>query len=241
MTTAAANMVAEAPMKNMEMEAAAPAKNVVHQTPSNMVTNVEKAAYKSKAMERKKKATLQPRVASTTYCNLEYSAHIIPKPLARDLVHVFPGGGIKLNAGDDYDSVNIMIPVLQHSDIPLLEFGSAEEKEKDRLLQKFFEWTTLLKLGIESRDPQAWVDCTDPASGRAHMGRTGSGFSDVEGICQVDTYPTEMAGTCRIMRHPTWGASVYPSLVFVNAKWSVVKEALDELNGQGVNENNVTE
>lgn len=226
----------EAPKKNTELLAEALKKkcavnDVEHEIPNTTVTAVtaaEKAAYKTKAMQRKLKLTLQPRVASATYCNLEYSAHVIPKALVRDLVHVFPGGGL-LRPNDNY--VNVMIPVLQRAEIPLLSFGSAEEKEKDRLLLKFFEWTTLLKLAIENRDAEAWVDCTDPASGRAHMGTSGSGFSDVEGICQVDTYPTEMAGVCRIMRHPVWGAAVYPSLVFANARWETVKQALDELNG----------
>lgn len=218
--------------------------------------------YKSKAAQRKLKLTLQPRIPSATYCDLEYSAHIIPKPLARDLVHVFPGGGITLQSisisiSDAIDisiendipvvpdirdtPVNIIIPVLQHSRIPLLNFGADEEKEKDRLLQKFFEWVILLKMGIEAKDSDAWVDCTDPASGRAHIGAAGSGFSDVEGICQVDTYPTEMAGVCRIMRHPTWGASVYPTLVFAHARWAAVKEALDELNGVGKKDDNEIE
>lgn len=189
-------------------------------TASSSTTPQESLAI-GRAAERKRQATLQPRIESAKYVGMEYSAHLAPRRMARDLGHVFP---------DAPKTDIIIVPTLQRAAMPLLEFGNEQEVEKDRCMHVFFTWARRVRSAILAREPDAWCDVTDPATGRAHFGTPAAGYSDVDGLTKIDTFPTEVVGGCRVMKHPTWAFAVYPATLFTTASWSTLNSVLTEVN-----------
>lgn len=176
----------------------------------------------STATERKHAGTLIPRTPSLRWDQLEYSAHLTPRGLLRDVRPVFPDGPLA-------DRV-VIIPVYQRSSVPLIAFGPTEAAEKDRLLARFVRWASALRTAIALIDSSAWADATDPASGLARFGRTGTPYSDVDGMARVAVVATEIVGGCMTMRHPEWGAACYPTTFFTNASEDVLARALALVN-----------
>lgn len=177
----------------------------------------------SAARHDKTAATVVPPTQCAAFPDLEYSVHIAPKSLKRDVAPVFPAQLIKTS------TPLLIIPIFQRAAVPLLEFGDVQATEKDRLLLRFFAWHDAFSAALAIVAPDAWTDATDPASGVARHGPHASCYSDVNGIIRVMSYPTQDAGGCHIVRHPTWGYAVYPATVFTTADVSAVRNALESL------------
>jgi hypothetical protein len=103
---------------------------------------------------------------------IEYSVHVAPRSMRRDLSSVLPG--VKI------ESV-LIIPCSQRAAIDLMNIGSDVADEKDRLLESFVAWAegarkkllarsaalVAAPSGIAGADPcaQLWLDYVDPCSG----------------------------------------------------------------------------
>lgn len=162
-------------------------------------------ATAQKTRTKRSSETVLPSTTSKKYEMLEYSIHTLLNSIKRDLVTVFPGVNITR------DTKLLLVTVFQKSNVELLSYGDAQASEKDRLLERFFEWSDRVRDAILTLDQAAWVEVTDPASGVARWGPAGGVYSDVEGMCRTLRYDTMELGGCRILKHPTWGFSVYPS------------------------------
>lgn len=165
--------------------------------------------------------------ASQTYTGFEYSVHIPPRALLREITSVFPG--VDISSDPRVHTPLLVIPTFQRAALPLLEYGDRQAEEKDRLLERFFQWCQQVHDAIKAFEPDAWVDATDPASGTAWKGNAGSCYSDVDGIIRLLRYETVDVG-CRIAAHPVWRFAVYPATLFTTAPQDVVKKALNQVN-----------
>lgn len=176
---------------------------------------------KERSSERKRLATERDRTLSHTFSNLEYSVHVAPRGLVRDISSIFPGVTL--------DGLRI-IPTFQKASAELLEYGEVQAREKDRLLERFLEWASEVRTALLARDRDAWLDATDPASGLAYFGTAAAPYSDVDGISRVTNYETTNAGGCTVVRHPDWGFACYPATIFSTADKRVLLDVLDKVN-----------
>jgi len=102
---------------------------------------------------------------------IEYSVHVAPRSMKRDLSSVLPG--VKV------ESV-LIIPCSQRAGLDLMNIGSDVADEKDRLLEAFVAWAEGARQKLFARraalaaaseisgaDPcaQLWLDYVDPCSG----------------------------------------------------------------------------
>lgn len=161
---------------------------------------------------------------SSTFHNFEYSVHVAPKSMRYELVDVFPEGIINKR------SPILVIPTFQRSSVDLLQYGDEQAAEKDRLLERFFDWSEKVFQAVKQVEPNAWIDATDPASGMAWKGLSGSPYSDVDGIVRLLRYDTLDVGGCRVTSHPQWGFSVYPATLFSTVSERVIIDALNFVN-----------
>lgn len=168
-----------------------------------------------------------PPTASQTYTDFEYSVHIPPRALLREITSVFPG--VNISGEASAQTPLLVIPTFQRAAVPLLEYGDRQAEEKDRLLERFFRWCQQVHDAIKTFEPNAWVDATDPASGTAWKGNAGSCYSDVDGIIRLLRYETVDVG-CRIAAHPVWRFAVYPATLFTTGAQDVVEKALNQVN-----------
>lgn len=168
---------------------------------------------------RRSETLVSPRCMSNNPL-FQYSIHTIPSSFKRDLAPVFPDASITPQ------TPLLIIPTFQKSDIELLTYGEQQDKEKDRLLLSFYEWSDQVRQQILAIYPQAWVDVTDPASGIARWGNQGSLYSDVEGVVKCLKYETMDCGGCRILKHPSWKYSVYPATMFTTVPLQLLQHAL---------------
>lgn len=166
-----------------------------------------------------------PPTLSRTFNDFEFSIHIPPKSLLRELTSVFPGAQISTN------TPLLVVPTFQKSDVPLLEYGHKETVEKDRLLLRFFDWAQRVADAVNRLDSSAWINATDPASGMAWRDSSGSCYSDVDGIIRLLHYESMDVGGCRVVAHPQWRFSVYPATLFTTASPEIITRALTEVNG----------
>ena len=60
---------------------------------------------------------------------------------------------------------------------------------------------------------------------------TNNPYSEVDGMELLLKYRCLNAGHCKILLHPTWGASVYPASMFTHAPLSVIRETLETTMG----------
>lgn len=168
--------------------------------------------------------TIVPPTYSQVYTDFEFSLHLAPKSLRRELISVFPDATI------DLQSPLFVVPTFQKAGLALLQYGEAEAAEKDRLLERFFTWCVRVVQEVRNVLPDAWIDATDPASGMAWRGSSGSCYSDVDGIVRLLRYPTMDMGGCRVVTHPQWRFALYPATLFTTAPQSVIVDALHRVN-----------
>lgn len=172
------------------------------------------------------KSEVLARTLSQTYSEFEFSVHIPPNSLRRELTSVFPDAPIS-----SLSTPVCVIPTFQRSSLTLLEFGDEQAAEKDRLLERFFEWSERVIGALKSVAPSAWADVTDPASGTARCGAQGSIYSDVDGVVRLLRFDTLDVGGCRVVQHPEWRFAVYPATMFCAADAEAVVRALRMVNG----------
>lgn len=158
----------------------------------------------STVTKRQSPSSIVPPTISSTYTDFEYSVHICPRPVLRDIPIIFPDLRSRPTA------TVLLIPTLQRASVDLVTYGDEQAVEKDRLLARFVDWASKVRSAVARLQPDAWTDITDPASGVAHFGTAGACYSDVEGIVKTRNLSTIDCGGCRVAKHPDWGFAMYP-------------------------------
>eukprot|EP00775_Hariotina_reticulata_P004124 gene4124-4370_t len=167
---------------------------------------------------------------STSLWGMEYSVHACHSSMAREIQSVFP----------DEDLSNLLIvPTCQQADCDLVRTGEKVDTEKDRLLERFIEWSRCVCARLQ--DQGHWCDYIDPCSGLPMIQQgTNNVYPEVEGLSVLLGYKTQNAGCCKIVLHPRWGSAVYPATLFTKAPLqdllSAVKEAEAMLQGSGLSQ-----
>ncbi|KAI8873447.1 hypothetical protein GQ42DRAFT_115622, partial [Ramicandelaber brevisporus] len=170
---------------------------------------------------------------------LEVSAHFCPRRFLSELVLVFPDiadqmPALKAVASKNTIAANdralIVLPLFQSTKHSLVAYGPVEAAEKDAKLEAALDLANKLKAAISKRDPSAWFDATDPASGYPVFGTQGPSFyPDVVGAEYLLGYETFSTGCCSMLSHPKWGANVYPSTMFAVTTTEVVRDAIADV------------
>jgi hypothetical protein len=147
---------------------------------------------------------------------VEFSAHVPPRSLAREIPLVF--SQCKAAAPP------VVAPVFFRCACDLVTGNRGEaDAEKDAMLERFVRWVLSARAALADRaggEPAAdaapvWIDGTDPASGRPLHEPSGPSFyPDVHGAQAVLGYRTYDAGGCGVLSHPVWGTAVYPATMF---------------------------
>ncbi|KAK3804591.1 MAG: hypothetical protein J3Q66DRAFT_362244 [Benniella sp.] len=160
-----------------------------------------------------------PKMSQSSLATLEYSIHISPRRMTRDLATVFPNKDL---------SNLLVVPTFQKCHHDMVSWDTEIAKEKDDRLEDFVRWSTALHQGLERQG--YWSDMTDPASGFPSFSERGRDvYPDVEGCQLLLKYDFQNAGCCKILLHPAWGSKIYPATFFTTAPVEVLLKAVDEL------------
>ncbi|KAJ8602962.1 hypothetical protein CTAYLR_001563 [Chrysophaeum taylorii] len=148
---------------------------------------------------------------------VEVSAVPVPRPLMREVAHVFKN--IKI------DDAVVAVPTCQRSRMELVNWGEDAAVEKDRLLEVFAAFGKHLCEDLAARGH--WADYIDPCSGLPTIAKDGTSvYDEVAGVQALLKYDVSQAGPCKILLHPKWGSAVYPATCFTTAPQDVVTAVL---------------
>ncbi|KAG0263519.1 hypothetical protein BG011_008691 [Mortierella polycephala] len=160
-----------------------------------------------------------PKISANSLATLEYSVHVSPKRMTRDLVTIFPGVDL---------SNLLVVPTVQKCNNDMVAWDAAIAKEKDDRLDDFVRWSTELHHRLEKLG--YWSDMTDPASGFPMFGERGRDvYPDVEGCELLLKYDYQNTGCCKVLLHPTWGSKIYPATFFTTAPLDVLTVVIEQV------------
>ncbi|KAI7829190.1 hypothetical protein BX661DRAFT_170621 [Kickxella alabastrina] len=152
---------------------------------------------------------------------LQYSIHLCPRQMKRELRLVFPS-----LSGKENDL--LIIPTFQKTKSSMISYDAETQIEKDEKLELFYRWGTDLVERL--REKGFWADITDPMSGAALFSTSGpSLYPDVESAEILLRYRPFNLGSCFVMSHPNWGTHVYPATAFTLAPADVVARVLADM------------
>ena len=163
-----------------------------------------------------------------------------PKAFVTEIRMVFPG--------QDLDGV-LAVLTCQKSKLDLCELGEDIAKEKDELLESFYDEAKRVSGALTKLDH--WCDFIDPCSGlpvsiytllnlcvsfffvrtfilveQALRKHTNRGYSEVDGFNVLLHFKTHSAGMCKVASHPRWGTNFYPATMFTTAPYDVLEKIL---------------
>lgn len=171
---------------------------------------------------------LAPTEIMTRWGPLEVSVHRCPKQIRRDCQLVFTSTLSKYSPTEKKQFMErlLIVPTTQHASLDLSNYGDAVAEEKDRLLENFMDWSEevtsrLIELGY-------WAEYCDPCSGLPMHSPGNVVYAEVQGLCLLRGYSTMNVGTCKVVLHPSWGASVYPASMFTDAPFHVLTKVMSE-------------
>eukprot|EP00906_Rhabdomonas_costata_P033580 RCo047312 len=173
----------------------------------------------------KRRNTLRgPTVCRVKGHPLEYSVHLCPRSLGRELQAIFP-------STVDLRSLLIVV-TFQPTSCPLVTFTEETERQKNEKVEIFEQWAGAVVQRL-AREGQ-WADYTDPVSGFPKLSARGAhAFSDVYAMEHLVTYELEQicaaGGGCRVVVHPKWKLGCYPATAFTTAPPDRLLSVLDEL------------
>ncbi|KAF9189262.1 hypothetical protein BGZ51_008191 [Haplosporangium sp. Z 767] len=179
----------------------------------------ENTAHLPPKMHRSTTCVSAPKILVTSLATLEYSIHVSPRRMTRDLATVFPGKDL---------SNLLVVPTIQKCNNDMVAWDAAIAKEKDDRLDDFVRWSTELHHRLEKLG--YWSDMTDPASGFPSFGERGRDvYPDVEGCQLLLKYDFQNAGCCKVLLHPTWGSKIYPATFFTTAPLDVLTTVVEQV------------
>ncbi|KAI1306109.1 hypothetical protein EDD11_004853 [Mortierella claussenii] len=160
-----------------------------------------------------------PKTSSSTLATLEYSVHISPRRMTRDLATVFPNKDL---------SNLLVVPTFQKCQYDMVAWDAVIAKEKDDRLEDFIRWSTAIHQKLETLG--FWSDMTDPASGFPSFSERGRDvYPDVEGCQLLLKYDFQNAGCCKVLLHPVWGSKIYPATFFTTAPADVLLKVVQQV------------
>ena len=180
------------------------------------------AQAKEKRRRKGGECLLEPRSFHVKSGAFELSFHRPTRMLERELDHVFPST-LPSSSGSDV----IVIPTAQQACTDLLGLTLQVAQEKDRLLDRFGALCKDLRRALQVSG--FWFDYCDPASGLPMFEDGGAVFSDVECFERLRKYKASQAGGCKVVFHPKWGSSFYPSTMFTNCPPDQFVKVLESL------------
>ncbi|KAF9317347.1 hypothetical protein BG003_000868 [Podila horticola] len=188
---------------------------------NSIVTESTSKAPTQETISRRANTTCvsPPKMFESSFIKLEYSIHVSPKRMTRELITVFPGR----------DLANLLVvPTFQRCGNQMVAWDAAIAKEKDDRLEDFVKWSTILHDRLEALG--FWSDMTDPASGYPNYNERGRDmYPDVEGCHMLLKYDFQAAGCCKILLHPNWGSKIYPATFFTTAPLDVLQNIIEQV------------
>ena len=167
---------------------------------------------------------IPPTLISTEHEDLlELAVHTPNGLLKRELNLMLTAAMANKQGPRDINKV-LVITTCQESKVELLEWGAEPDREKDRLLNSFVNFSNqfreeMLRLGY-------WADYVDPASGLLTHSTGQIVWPEVQSLERLRGYRTSKAGPCHILIHPVWGSKMYPATLFTDAPLDEIKKAL---------------
>ncbi|KAK5829169.1 hypothetical protein F5H01DRAFT_329678 [Linnemannia elongata] len=160
-----------------------------------------------------------PKMSETALANLEYSIHVSPRRMTRDLATVFPNKDL---------SGLLVVPTFQRCKHEMVAWDAEIAKEKDDRLDDFIRWSKAIHNSLETLG--YWSDMTDPASGFPSFSERGRDvYPDVEGCQLLLKYDFQNAGCCKILLHPIWGSKIYPATFFTTAPVDILVKVIAQV------------
>ena len=127
--------------------------------------------------------------------------------------------------GINWVPVSYLVLFLQRSQISLQESNKRVIAEKDRLRTKFLRMGCNLIFSLCDREYPS--DLFDPRTGYPLLSQPGElTFDDSAAIATLLDYPLFSYQNCTLIKHPTWGYSVYPATVVTSATLEVLKSVI---------------
>jgi hypothetical protein len=121
-----------------------------------------------------------------------------------------------------------LLVILQPSSVELYETNQATEQQKRRLRRRSLLLAKALILRLHQAGYAA--ETFDPRTGRPYHSRSGLlTLDDVAVVQAVLGYPLVTSGHCRVIEHPVWGSSVFPSVVVSTADPLALADIAHEL------------
>ncbi|KAF9955327.1 hypothetical protein BGZ70_010279 [Mortierella alpina] len=183
------------------------------------VNNSNNATQQPAKKPRMPHCVAAPTMSYTTLATLEYSVHVSPKRMIKELTTVFPNRDL---------SNLLVVPTIQKCNNDMVAWDDEIAKEKDDRLEDFVRWATALHDRLERLG--FWSDMTDPASGFPSFSERGRDvYPDVEGCQLLLKYDFQNAGCCKVLLHPTWGSKIYPATFFTTAPTDVLLRAMEDV------------
>lgn len=112
------------------------------------------------------------------------------------------------------------MPTIQPSTVgSLLAWTDVVAKEKDRLLEVFFQFAGDV---LKAQCPY-FFDYIDPSSGLPMVNPSQKVYDEVESMCTLLKVPKHQAGGCKVFLHPKYGEGGYPATIFLKGPRQEVK------------------
>ncbi|KAF8977689.1 hypothetical protein BGZ46_007185 [Entomortierella lignicola] len=196
----------------------------INDTSNNTCGNriINNSNSNSKKFGRSTSCVFAPTMSNSSLATIEYSIHVSPRRMTRDLATVFPNKDL---------SNLLIVPTFQKCKYEMVAWDAEIAKEKDDRLDDFIRWSTALHHGLEKLG--YWSDMTDPASGFPSFSERGRDvYPDVEGCQLLLKYDFQNAGCCKVLLHPNWGSKIYPATFFTTAPLDALLKVLAQVEEQ---------
>lgn len=152
----------------------------------------------------------------------QYSVHRPPPSFKEDWTSIF------LECASQWPSIKLVAAV-QKSDADLIDWGEHPESEKNRLLLRFLFWCDHVFKLLSDHAATEWADAIDPCSGLpVNSSRGKFAHNDIDALENVLPYRIEIVDRCRVMMHPAWGTSCYPTVLYTTAELDVLLPILEK-------------
>ncbi|KAF9173597.1 hypothetical protein BGX20_002734 [Mortierella sp. AD010] len=196
--------------------------NLDSTTPTHLDATDSSSNSNNATAEKSTRSTscqVAPTMSNSSLATLEYSIHISPRRMTRDLATVFPNQDL---------SNLLVVPTFQKCKHEMVAWDAEIAKEKDDRLEDFIRWSTALHKGLEELGH--WSDMTDPASGYPSFSERGRDiYPDVEGCQLLLKYDFQNTGCCKVLLHPKWHSKIYPATFFTTAPLDVLQKVIAQV------------
>jgi hypothetical protein len=154
-------------------------------------------------------------LATETGQAVEISAHRPSLFITENLERVLPGWNLP--------HLWVVI-VLQQAQYELVRTTPQVEQEKERLRERFMRFGFDVVFNL--RDRGFLSNLIDPRTGYPLLTPPGEIRHDDTAVVKALLGLPVIRNRCRVLKHPTWGTAVYPSILLTSAPPKVIKPVL---------------